>query len=72
MPYFELPKMGTNSFQIKKLSMLMRFDPIYFLEKHEPLGHKFLQQKLFWNFFIENLHVPMTLKLKPLAFVNFK
>jgi hypothetical protein len=64
--------MGTNSFQIKNLSMLMKFDPISFLERHEPLGHKFLQQKFFWNFFIENLYVPMTLKLKPLACVNFK
>jgi hypothetical protein len=52
----------------------MRFDPISFLERHEPkpLGHQILQQKIFWNFFIENLHVPMTLKLLPLACVNFK
>jgi hypothetical protein len=41
--------MGTNNFQIKKLSMPMRFDPISFLEKHEPLAHKFLQQKFFWK-----------------------
>jgi len=54
--------------------MLMIFDPISFLERHEPkpLGHKILQQKLFWNYFIESLHVPMTLNLKPLACVNFK
>jgi len=52
----------------------MRFDPISFLERHEPkpLGHKISQQKLFWNFFIENLHLLMTLKLKPLACVNIK
>jgi len=38
----------------------MRFDPISFLEKHEPkpLGHKIFKQKLFWNFFIESLHMP--------------
>jgi hypothetical protein len=73
-PFFKLPKNGTNSFQIKKLSILMRFDPISFLERHEPkpLGHKILQQKLFWIFFIESLHVPMTLELKPLACVNFE
>jgi hypothetical protein len=52
----------------------MRFDPISFLERHEPksMGHKILQQKLFWNFFIESLHLLMALKLKPLAFVNFE
>ncbi len=52
----------------------MRFGPISFLERHEPklVGHKILQQKLFWNFFIESLHMPMTLKLKPLACVNFE
>jgi hypothetical protein len=54
--------------------MLMRFDPISFLERHEPkpMGHNILQQKLFWNFFIESLHMPMALKLKPLACVNFE
>jgi len=54
--------------------MLMRFDPISFLERHEPkpLGHKISQQKLFWNLFIQSLHVPMTSKLKPLASVNFE
>ncbi len=51
----------------------MRFDPISFLErlKPKPLGYKILQQKLLWNCFIESLHMPMTLKLKPLACVNF-
>jgi hypothetical protein len=31
----------------------MRFDPISFLDKHEPkpLGHKILQQKLVCNLF---------------------
>jgi hypothetical protein len=52
----------------------MRFDPVSFLKRHEPkpLGHKILQQNLFWNFFDESLQVPMTLKLKPLACVNFE
>jgi hypothetical protein len=46
-PFVKLLKNGTNSFQIKKLSMLMKFDPISFLKRREPkpLGHKLLQQK---------------------------
>jgi hypothetical protein len=61
-------------FPFFKLSRLMKFDPISSLERHElkPLGHKILQQKLYWNLFIESLHMPMILKLKRLACVNFK
>jgi hypothetical protein len=51
----------------------MIFDPISFLERHEPkpLGHKILQKKLFWNFFIESLHVPMAFHKELLIYRGF-
>jgi hypothetical protein len=51
----------------------MRFDPISFLKRHEPkaLGHKISQQKFFWTFFIESLHMPITFKAKAIGLCKF-
>jgi hypothetical protein len=51
----------------------MRFDPISFLKIHEPkpLGHKILQQKLFWNFFYWKFTHANDFKVKAIGLCKF-
>jgi len=51
----------------------MRFDPISFLERHEPkpLGHKILQQNFFWNFFYRKFTCANDFKAKAIGLCKF-